>query len=189
MIRFFEVIVYDKDGVPMDRQNYSDKDVAYQIAQILVREIALFQRPQDMTIEAAVEQMIDAGASPLITYASLANELNQVFGLVEASNKFTAFNIDQFLGMLLKESIDFSYKIDGISHYGKIRKKIERDVPITAIVVNAKTHLPGKQFFSFFSLPHTTDEEIRASAVKILSDLLTFYYRPDYLKRVEKVFG
>ena len=173
----------------MGKHNYSDKDVAYQIAQILVREIALFQRPLDMTIEAAVEQMIDAGASPLITYASLANELNQVFGLVEASNKFTAFNIDQFLGMLLKESIDFSYKIDGISHYGKIRKKIERDVPITAIVVNAKTHLPGKQFFSFFSLPHTTDEEIRASAVKILSDLLTFYYRPDYLKRVEKVFG
>ena len=173
----------------MGKHNYSDKDVAYQIAQILVREIALFQRPLDMTIEVAVEQMIDAGASPLITYASLANELNQVFGLVEASNKFTAFNIDQFLGMLLKESIDFSYKIDGISHYGKIRKKIERDVPITAIVVNAKTHLPGKQFFSFFSLPHTTDEEIRASAVKILSDLLTFYYWPDYLKRVEKVFG
>ena len=189
MIRFFEVIVYDKDGVPMDRQNYSDKDVAYQIAQILVREIALFQRPQDMTIEAAVEQMIDAGATPLITYASLANELNQIFALTEAPNKFTALNIDQFLGMLLKESIDFSYKIDGISHHGRIRKKIGRDVPITAIVVNAKTHLPGKQFFSYFALPNRTDEEIRASGVKLLSELLTFYYWPDYLKRVEKVFG
>ena len=173
----------------MGKHNYTDKDVAYQIAQILVREIALFVRPQDETLEAVVERMIDTGASPLMTYATLANELNQVFGLVEAANKFTALNIDQFLGMLLKESIDFSYKIDGISHRGKIRKKIGRDVPITAIVVNGKTHLPGKQFFSYFALPHATDEEMRAAAIKLLCDLLTYYYWPDYLKRVEKVFG
>ena len=50
----------------MGKQNFTDKDVVYQIAQILVREIALFQRPQDMTIEAAVEQMIDAGAGSMI---------------------------------------------------------------------------------------------------------------------------
>ncbi|MDP3448305.1 MAG: hypothetical protein Q8S22_09640 [Eubacteriales bacterium] len=173
----------------MGKRNYTDKDVAYQIAQILVREIGLFDRPQNMTLEAAVEQMIDTGAAPLMTYASLANELNQLFGLMEASNKFTALNIDLFLGMLLKESIDFSYKIDGISHRGRIRKKIGRDIPITAIVVNAKTHLPGKQFFSHFSLPHATGEEMRATATELLCDLMTFYYWPDYLKRVEKVFG
>ena len=121
----------------MGKRNYTDKDVAYQIAQILVREIGLFDRPQNMTLEAAVEQMIDTGAAPLMTYASLANELNQLFGLMEASNKFTALNIDLFLGMLLKESIDFSYKIDGISHRGRIRKKIGRDIPITAIVVKS----------------------------------------------------
>ena len=173
----------------MGKRNYTDKDVAYQIAQILVREISHFNRPQDMPLEEAVAQMIETGAAPLITYASLVNELNQLFGLVEAKNKFTPLNIDQFLGMLLKESIDFPYKIDGISHRGKIRKKIGRDVPITAIVVNAKTHLPGKQFFTYFALPHATGEEMRASTVKILSDLMTFYYWPDYLKRVEKVFG
>jgi len=90
---------------------------------------------------------------------------------------------------VMGNAIDFSYKIDGISHHGKIRKKLKRDVPITAIVVNAKTHLPGKQFFTYFALPHATDEEMRASTVKILSELMTFYYWPDYLKRVEKVFG
>ena len=173
----------------MDQSNFTDKDVAYQIAQILVREIARFQKPQELTLEAAVEQMIDAGAPPLMTYSSLANELNQLFALTESANKFTALNIDQFLGILLKESINFDYKIDGLSHLGKIRKKIECDVPITAIVVNAKTHLPGKQFFRCFPQAHGTDEEMRAATVKLLCDLLTYYYWPDYLKRVEKVFG
>ena len=173
----------------MGKQNYTDKDVAYQIAQILVRELSTFTYPQDKPLEVAVEQMIDSCASPLITYKTLATELNQVFGLEEAKNKFTPLNIDLFLGMLLKESIDFSYKIDGISHHGRIRKKIERDVPITALVVNTKTHLPGMKFFTYFDLPHATDADIRATTVKILCDLLTFYYWPDYLKRVEKVFG
>ena len=173
----------------MGKHNFTDKDVAYQIAQILVREIALFVRPQDITLEEAVEQMIDAGGAPLITYGALSNELNQIFDLAEAENKFTALNLDQFLGILLRESIDFSYKVDGISHHGKIRKKIGQDIPITAIVVSAKTHLPGKQFFSYFALPHKTDAEMRASAVKLLCDLLVYYYWPDYLKRVEKLFG
>lgn len=173
----------------MAKHNFTDKDVVYQIAQILVREIARFVRPQDITLEAAVEQMIDAGGAPLITYAALSNELNQIFDLSEAANKFTALNLDQFLGILLRESIDFSYKVDGISHHGKIKKKIGQDIPITAIVVNAKTHLPGKQFFSYFDLPHKTEAEMRASAVKLLCDLLVYYYWPDYLKRVEKIFG
>ena len=56
-------------------------------------------------------------------------------------------------------------------------------------MVNAKTHLPGKQFFSYFSLPHKTDAEMRASAIKLLCDLLVYYSWPDYLKRVEKTFG
>ena len=173
----------------MDHSNFTDKDVAYQIAQILVREIVLFQKPQELTLEAAVERMIDAGAPPLMTYSSLANELNQIFALTESANKFTALNIDQFLGILLKESINFDYKIEGMSHLGKIRKKIGLNIPITAIVVNAKTHLPGKQFFSYFPLPHGTDEEMRATTITLLCDLLTYYYWPDYLKRVEKVFG
>lgn len=173
----------------MGKQGFTDKDVVYQIAQILVREISRFERPQDQSLEDAVEQMIKAASAPLITYKSLSNELNQIFDLEEAENKFTPLNIDQFLGMLLRESIDYSYKIDGISHHGRIRKKIERDVPITGIVVNAKTHLPGRQFFTYFALPHATDEEMHASAVKLLCDLMTYYYWPDYLKRVEKVFG
>jgi len=173
----------------MGKQGLTDKDVVYQIAQILVREISHFDRPQDKPLEEAVAQMIQSAASPLITYKALTNELNQIFNLEESQNKFTPLNIDQFLGMLLRESIDFSYKIDGISHHGRIRKKIERDVPITAIVINAKTHLPGRQFFTYFALPHATDEEMRASATQLLCDLMTYYYWPDYLKRVEKVFG
>ncbi len=173
----------------MGKQNYTDKDVAYQIAQILVREISKFTYPQEKTLEEAVEQMIDSCASPLMSYKDLTTELNEIFDLNEAQSKFTPLNIDLFLGMLLKESIDYAYKIEGISHHGKIRKKIARDVPITALVVNAKTHLPGKQFFSYFPYPHATEQEMRAATVKILCDLMTFYYWPDYLKRVEKVFG
>lgn len=173
----------------MEKKMITDKDVVYQIAQILVREIARFDRPRDQPIEEAVSQLIDSGAAPLISYAALSSELNQIFNLTEAQNRFTPLNIDQFLGILLKESIDFPYKIDGVVHHGKIRKKIGQDVPITAIVVNGKTHLPGKAFFSYFPLPHATDEEMRASAITILSTLLTYYYWPDYLKRVEKTFG
>jgi hypothetical protein len=173
----------------MAKQHYTDRDVVYHIAQILVREIARFERPQDKPIEEAIEQLIDSGASPLISYGALAGELNQIFDIADSPNKFTALNIDLFLGMLLRESIDFSYKIEGISHKGKIRKKLGRDVPITAIVINQKTHLPGKQFFTYFQLPCASETEMRASAAKLLCDLLTFYYWPDYLKRIEKLFG
>ncbi len=173
----------------MSKHTITDKDVVYQIAQILVRQFSHFTYPQDKKLEEMVEELIDSGAAPLMSYKALATELNEVFNLTEAQNKFTPLNIDFFLGLLLKESIDFSYKIDGISHLGRIKKKIGRDVPITAIVVNSKTHLPGKQFFSYFTYPYATEEEMRASTVKILCDLLTFYYWPDYLKRVEKIFG
>lgn len=173
----------------MSKHSITDKDVARQIAQILVRQFSHFVYPQDKKLEEYVEQMIDSFAPPLMSCKALAAELNQTFDLTEAQNKFTPLNIDYFLGLLLKESIDFSYKIDGVSHYGKIKKKIGRDVPITAIVVNSKSHLPGKKFFAYFDLPCATNEEMRASAVKILCDLLTYYYWPDYLKRVEKVFG
>lgn len=173
----------------MGKQKITDKDVVYQIAQILVREIAKFQYPKEQSLEDAIGQVIDAGSAPLMTYGALANELNAIFDLTESAQKFNVVNIDQFLGMLLKESINYNYKIDGISHRGKIRKKIGQDIPITAIVVNAKTHLPGKQLFNYFPLPHATEEEMRATTVKLLSDLLTYYYWPDYLKRVDKLFG
>ncbi len=173
----------------MSAKKITDKDVVYQIAQILVREIAKFQYPKEQTLEDAIGQMIDAGAAPLITYSDLANELNAIFNRTEAAQRFKSANIDQFLGILLKESINCTYKIEGITHRGTIRKKIGQDVPITAIVVNTKTHLPGRQFFNYFPLPHATQEEMRASTVKLLTDLFTYYYWPDYLKRVDKVFG
>lgn len=173
----------------MSAKMITDKDVVYQIAQILVREIAKFQYPKDQSIENAIGQMIDAGAAPLMTYSAMATELNAIFARTDSARKFNAANIDQFMGMLLKESINYSYKVDGISHRGIIRKKIGQDVPITAIVVNTKTHLPNKQFFNYFPLPHTTPEEMRATTIKLLTDLFTYYYWPDYLKRVDKVFG
>ncbi|NLI52758.1 MAG: hypothetical protein GX417_00370 [Clostridiales bacterium] len=173
----------------MGSRRITDRDVAYQIAQILVREITRFQKSDDMTLTASVESMVESGSSPLMTYAALAAELNQIFSLEDAKQKFTALNIDQFLGMLLKESVDFSYRIDGITHKGKIRRKLGRDLPITAIVVNAKTHLPGRQFFSYFDLPRKTDEEMRQSACVLLGTLFAYRHWDEYLKRVDKVFG
>jgi len=173
----------------MEKPQYTDKDVAYQIAQILVREISRYQQPEGLDLANAVEQMIESGSTPLLTYATLAGELNKNFDIEAAANKFTPLNIDTFLGILLKESIDFQYKIEGVSHLGRIRKKLDCDIPITAIVVNAKTHLPGKQFFTYFDLPHATDDELRASTKSLLQTLLTFNDWDLYLKRVEKVFG
>lgn len=167
------------------QKKFTDKDVAYRIAQILVREITQFQPPQYMTLPAALEALLDSGAPPLMTYASLAAELNRTFGLTPSPGSFSAINIEPFLSMLLKESIGFTYKVAGIQHVGRIRKKLGRDIPITAIVVNAKTHLPGKQFFTYF--PAQADQ--RQTALAILETLFSYRDWDEYLKRIEKVFG
>lgn len=173
----------------MAKSYLTDKDVACQIASILVREISAYQASEDQALQTTLEDVIDAGASPFITYAALAAELNQSYDLASSKSRFTPLNLDVFLGILLRESVNFRYKTGDIWHLGKIRKKMEVDLPITAIVVNAKTHLPGKQLFSTLDLPHATTEESRASTVALLSSLLSFRDWGDYMKRVEKVFG
>ncbi len=173
----------------MGKSKITDKDVIYQLAQILVREITHFQKSNDLPLAEAVERMVDTGSAPLIPYASLANELNQIFSLQDAKQKFNAVNVDQFLSVLLKESINYSYKIDGVTHKGKIRKKLGCDLPISAIVVNAKTHIPGKQFFSYFDLPRANEQEMRQSAQTLLEMLFSYKKWNEYLERVDKVFG
>lgn len=173
----------------MKSRKITDKDVVYQIAQILVREISCFHKPDDMTLSASVEALVESGESPLITYGALAAELNGLFAMEEAAQKFTARNVEAFLGMLLKESINFSYKIDGVSHKGKIRKKIGCDLPITAIVVNGKTHVPGRQFYTYFDLPHADDQQMRISACALLETLFSYKNWDEYLNRVDKLFN
>ena len=167
----------------------TDKDVAYQIAQILVREITAYRAPEGQPLPAALETVVDGGCPPLITYAALAAELNQVFDLLDNENRFTPQNIDEFLGILLKESINYPYRTGNCWHLGRIRKKIDVDIPITAIVVNAKAHVPGKKLFSYVDLPHATAEESRASTILLLAQLVSYSDWGDYLKRVDKVFG
>ncbi len=167
------------------QKKITDKDVAHRIARILVREITLFHPPQDMTLPAALEALLDSGAPPLMTSASLAAELNQSFGLAPSPAAFNAISVEPFLNMLLKESIAFTYKVAGISHVGRIRKKLGCDVPITAIVVNAKSHLPGKQFFTYFA----AQTDPRQTELAILETLFSYRGWDEYLKRVEKVFG
>ena len=167
----------------------TDKDVVYQIAQILVREISGFQKANASVSAADIDALVERGASPLMTYKSLADELNLIFSLESAEQKFTALNVDPFLGILLRESVDFAYKIDGVFHKGKIRKKIGCDLPITAIVVNGKTNIPGRQFFGYFSLPRANDPEMRRSTCVLLEALFAYKRWDDYLNRVDKVFG
>jgi len=173
----------------MGKSRITDKDVACQIAQILVREITSYQKPEGLSLSAAAECILADGTSPLITYASLAAELNQVFLPEDAKHKFTAINVDPFLRLLLKESIDFSYPIDGVLHKGKVRKKAGCDLPITAIAVNSRTHIPGKKIFSYFNLPCATEQETRESAAALLETLLSYNKWGEYLKRIDKVFG
>lgn len=173
----------------MGKSVFTDRDVVYQIAQILVGEISRFQPVPDQPLRAGVEALIDSGSAPLITYGTLAAELNRLFNLESSANRFTAQNIDPFLGVLLKESINYEYKIEGLFHMGKIRKKMELDLPVTAIVVNAKTHLPGRQFYTYFKTPAATEQELRASAVEMIETLFAFNDWNSYLKRVDKVFG
>lgn len=173
----------------MGKSYLTDRDVACHIAHILVRELSAYHAPEDQPLPAALEAVVDSGSQPLITYAALAAELNQIFDLASSENRFTPLNLDLFLGILLRESVNYSYKTGDVWHLGRIRKKIDVDLPITAIVVNAKTHLPGKQLFSTVDLPHATAEESRASAVAMLGSLLGFPHWGDYLKRADKVFG
>ena len=173
----------------MGKLRFTDKDVVCQIAHILIHEITSFQKSEELPLSAAVEQMIADASSPLITYSALASELNQFFFPGDEKPKFTAINVDPFLGMLLKESIDFAYPIEGIQHKGKIRRKTDCDLPITAIVVNSKTHLPKKNIFPYFNLPCATEPEILESTVQLIEKLLTYNKWGEYAKRVDKVFG
>lgn len=172
----------------MGKTYLTDKAVACKIAHILVREITAYHAPEDQTLQTALAAVVDSGSQPLVTFASLAAELNQIFNPASLESRFTPLNLDVFLGILLKESVNFPYKTGDVWHLGKIRKKIETDLPITAIVVNAKTHFPSKQLFSIVGLPHATVEEARASTITLLSSLITFPNWGDYLKRVDKVF-
>jgi len=173
----------------MGKSQITDKDVVYQIARILVREISSYNKPEELPLSEAVERIIADGSSPLITYSALTSELNQIFFSEDEKNKFTAVNIDPFLGMLLKESIDFVYPIEGVLHKGKVRRKTDCDLPITAFVVNSKTHLPKKNIFSYFNLPCATEPETLESTIKLMETLLTYNKWSEYSKRIDKVFG
>lgn len=173
----------------MGKSRITDKEVVYQIARILVREVSRYQKPEELPLSEAIERIVEEGSSPLITYAALTAELNQIFFSEDEKNQFTAINIDPFLGMLLKESIDFAYPIEGVLHKGRVRRKTGCDLPITAIVVNSKTHAPKKNIFPYFDLPCATGQEMRESTITLLSSLLSYRKWGEYSKRIEKVFG
>lgn len=173
----------------MAKKLISDKKVVQKIAKILVARLKDFSLPADQDAEAAIRSIIEEKAYPLISYGDLAKELNLAFGLEDAPVKFTPLRIDDFLVLLLKESIVFEYGGVCVVHNGRIRKKLGCDVPITAIVVNGTKHIPGGKFFTYFKKPHTTFEECLDTEVELLETLFRFSDWSAYLQRLQKVFG
>ncbi len=172
----------------MSKKRISDKKVVLKIAKILIGRLKNFSLPADMDADAAIRSIIEEKAYPLITYGDLAAELNEAFDLKDSSQKFTALMIDDFLGILLKESIRYEYSIPCVVHNGSIRKKFGRDIPITAIVVNDKKHVPGRKFYSCFNLPHANDLERSEAAVQLMKQIFTFKDWKGYTAKVKKVF-
>ncbi len=173
----------------VSKKRISDRKVVLKIAKILVGRLKNFSLPADMDADAAIRSIIEEKSCPLITYGVLATELNKAFDLKDSSQKFTALMIDDFLGILLKESIRFEYSVPCVVHSGSVRKKFGRDIPITAIVVSDKKHVPGRKFYSHFNLPHANDLERNEATAQLLGQLFAFKDWKGYMTTIKKIFG
>jgi len=173
----------------MAKTTISDRKVVLRIAKILIARLKNFSLPADGDAETAIRSIVAEKAGPLISYGELADELNRAFGLDDSPDKFRANKIDDFLGILLGESVLFRYGGGRVVHNGKIRKKLGCDVPITAIVVNEKKHVPGPKFYRYFDLPHATDDERLEAEIALLGTLFRFADWKAYSQRLQKIFG
>lgn len=172
----------------MAKTTISDRKVVLNIAKILLARLKGFSLPADQDAEAAIRSLIAEKAAPLITYGELADELNVAFKLVDSPDRFKANKIDEFLGILLKESVLFRYGGSRVVHNGKVSKKLGRNIPITAIVVNKASHVPGGTFYKYFDYPYRTNEEKLDAEVELLKTLFQFNDWKAYKQSLQKVF-